>query len=393
MEHQVRVGDVVVRADEPARLEVVRRARAAAQEQPLRADERALPLLQRGLHRHGLRAQVLDVHLEVVLEVLADTGQIGDDRHAERLELARGADAGELEQLRRVDRAAAEDHLAGTDRLAADHDADGARPLEDDALDERVAAHLEVRPRHRRMEVRARRAQAAAAVDRPVELREALLPVAVHVVGERIARLLHRVEERVEERRRRRSALEHERPLAAAPLVGAGEAALHPLEVRQAVGVVPRGHARVGAPALVVERVAALEDHPVDRARAAEHLAARVVDPPPVHVRLGLRLVPPVVALVPDRERERGRHVDEDVPEAVVAPRLEDEHARRGVLGQPRRERRPGRAAADDHVVPAHPAITTVCSSLNASSGAVPPTRPIPLAVPERPPNGRCVSQ
>ena len=38
-----------------------------------------LPPLQRGLHRDRLRAGVLDVDLEVVLEVLADAGQVVDD--------------------------------------------------------------------------------------------------------------------------------------------------------------------------------------------------------------------------------------------------------------------------------------------------------------------------
>ena len=118
----------------------------------------------------------------MVLQVLADAGQVVHDVDAERRELRGVADAGELQQLRRVDRAAAEDHLARADRLAADLDADGARALEHDAVDERAAAHLEVRALHHRMQVRARRAQPAAAVDRAVELREALLPRAVDVV-------------------------------------------------------------------------------------------------------------------------------------------------------------------------------------------------------------------
>src|SRR5438105_2037533 len=42
----------------------------------LRAAERSIPLLKRGLHGHGLRARVLDVVLGVVLEVLADSRQV-----------------------------------------------------------------------------------------------------------------------------------------------------------------------------------------------------------------------------------------------------------------------------------------------------------------------------
>ena len=179
---------------------------------------------------------------------------------------------------------------------------------------------------HDRVQVRARCAEPPAVVDVAVEGGEALLLEAVDVVRERVSRLLHRLEERLEQRARGGAALEHERAVAAAELVGAGEAALHPLEVREAVRVVPAAHPRVGAPALVVERVAALEDHPVDARRAAEHLAAGVVDPPPVHERLRLRLVLPVVEPVADRRREPGRHVDEDVPLVVGPPRLEHEH-------------------------------------------------------------------
>ena len=89
---------------------------------------------------------------------------------------------------------------------------------------------------------------------------------------------------------------------------------------------------------------------------------------------------------------------------------FEDEHACGRVLGQTRRERAAGRAATHDDVVADSQASTTVCnsvkasigaepvityyeSSVKASIGAEPPTRPMPLALPDRPPNGRCVSQ
>ena len=142
-----------------------------------------------------------------------------------------------------------------------------------------------------RVQVGAGGGQPAAAVEVAVEAREPLLPVAVHVVGQRVAGLLDGLEEGPEQRVLGRASLQDERPVAAAPLVGARQAGLHPLEVGQAVQVVPRLHARLGGPALVVQRVAALEDHPVDAAGAAEHLAAGVVDAAAVHVRLGVGLV------------------------------------------------------------------------------------------------------
>ncbi len=200
--------------------------------------------------------------------------------------------------------------------------------------------------------------QAPTPVHVAVERREALLPVAVHVVGERVARLLHRLEEGAEQRARGRTALQHEGPGVPAELVGAvcGEAAFHALEVGKAVRVVPGLHAGVRRPPLVVERVPPLEDHAVDAARAAEHLAAGVVDASPVHLRLGLALVLPVVEAAADREGQGRRHVDEDVPDVVGAARLEHEHPVRGVRREPVAERAAGRPATDDHevVLPTH---------------------------------------
>jgi hypothetical protein len=62
---------------------------------------------------------VLDVDLEVVLQVLADARQVVDDVDADSAELVRVPDTRELEQLRRVDGAAAEDYLARPDEYRA----------------------------------------------------------------------------------------------------------------------------------------------------------------------------------------------------------------------------------------------------------------------------------
>ena len=60
---------------------------------------------------------VLDVDLEVVLEVLADARQVLGDEDAVIAKVAGRADARQHQQLGRVDRAAAEDHLVGEDVL------------------------------------------------------------------------------------------------------------------------------------------------------------------------------------------------------------------------------------------------------------------------------------
>ncbi len=358
VEHQVRVGDVVVAPDEATGLEMIRRSGPAPEEQPLEADPRLAPVGERRLHRDRQLAPVLDVDLEMVLEVLADARQVVDDRHAERLEQRSRADTAQLEDLRGVDRAAGEDNLAAErplHRPAAHGILDPDRPpaLEQDPGHERARRDGQVRSRHHGMEVGPRRAQAPTAPDVPVELGEALLSVAVDVVGRWIARLLRRLEERPEERARRRAALQPERAaMAAERIVRLGrEAVLHPPEVRQAVGVRPGLHARIGGPALVVERVAALEDHAVDAAAAAEDLAPGVVDPPAIHERLRLRLIFPVVVAAADGVGQGRGHLDEDV-ESVVGPAgLENEDARRRVGRQPVGERATGGPAADDDEV------------------------------------------
>ena len=75
---------------------MVRRTRSLAEQHPVEADPRPVPPFDGRRHRHGLFAGVLDIHFEVVLQVLANTGDVGDDVDAQGLELAGIADAREL---------------------------------------------------------------------------------------------------------------------------------------------------------------------------------------------------------------------------------------------------------------------------------------------------------
>ena len=74
----------------------------------------------------------------MILQVLADAGPVGDDVDPERAELRRRPHAGQLQQLRRIDRPAAKNDLAPRAGLelapvAPVMDADGAAPLEGDS--------------------------------------------------------------------------------------------------------------------------------------------------------------------------------------------------------------------------------------------------------------------
>src|SRR4051794_27603709 len=155
-------------------------------------------------------------------------------------------DPRQLEELRRIEGAAAEDHLAGTDRLgpaalALDLDAGRASTVHMDPGHERPRPELQVGPMPDRVEIRASRAHPTTLPDVPIERREALLPVAVHVRRQVISGLDCRVEPRAEQRARRRAALEAEWSAMAAPGVirGRGGAVLHPLEVGEAMRVRP----------------------------------------------------------------------------------------------------------------------------------------------------------
>src|SRR6185369_4741623 len=149
--------------------------------------------------------------------MLADPRQVRHDGDPERAQVGGVADPRQLEQLRRVERAAREDDLARPDRLRAtalplDLDADRAAALEVDPRHEGPGAHLQVRAAQDRVEVGARRADSAATPDVPIEWGEAFLPIPVAVLGQLVAGLLGRGEPGPEQRARRGTALQPERP-------------------------------------------------------------------------------------------------------------------------------------------------------------------------------------
>src|SRR5262245_64678591 len=109
-----------VRAREQAELRGRHGERPAAKERVVEAhacaaDERTIGLVE-GL---GARDLVDEPKLEVILQVVADASLVEHDRNAEALQLAGAADAGELENLDRADRAGREDHLAAGARRSS----------------------------------------------------------------------------------------------------------------------------------------------------------------------------------------------------------------------------------------------------------------------------------
>ena len=139
--------------------------------------------------------------------------------------------------------------------------------------------------------------------------------------------------------------------------VGSASADHAPLgapEVGQHVGIAPAAIAAL-RPAVEIQPLAAIVDMAVDRARAAQRLAARGGDPPAAGPFAGFGGVEPVHARIDQRVHEAGRNMDEGMP----VGRAGLEHADRGlfVFAEAIGEHAACRARAHDHVVEAfHPA-------------------------------------
>ena len=263
------------------------------------------------------------------------------------------ADAGQHQHLGRIDDAARQQHFAvGADRvrlaaLAILH-AGCAIVFQHDARNERVGLDGEVGPRHRRVEIGDGCAATPAVLDRVLVAADAFVVAAVEIAVPLQARGLARVGEGLRQRILEGRPAGAEWAVAAAVGVGAVLPGLLLFEIGQRVGVRPRRQA-VGRPAVVVAAVAPRIGHGVDRGRAADHLAARALDPPPGQVRLGLGEVHPVVHAVGEDLAPGQGNVNPRI--AVPAAGLEHQHIGVAVLGQPVRQHAAGRTRADDDVV------------------------------------------
>ena len=292
-------------------------------------------------------------HREMILQILSDR-QIDDRLDADRTQMIGRADAGEHQHLRRVERAAAQDHLARR-RCARStcppfsYSTPVARlPCMDDARNQRAHLDRQIFPLHRRMQIADRGRAALAVADRILAPSEAHARRAVVVVGHRQARHARGFDPGGEHRVLGLRPLHADVAVRAAEFALAVLPALDALEVRQHVGIGPAARALL-RPAVVVGGIAARERHHVDRGRAAEHLAAHLLDAAAVEVRVRLRLVAPVVHLVFVQLAEPDRNVDQRIE--VAAAGFEQQHAGVRVFRQPVGQHAAGGAAADDDVV------------------------------------------
>ena len=119
-------------------------------------------------------------------------------------------------------------------------------------------------------------------------------------------------------------------------------------EIGQHVGKAPAGIAEL-APMIEVRVLSADIKEPVDRARAAQHLAARLNDLAVVELGLRLRGIEPIERLAREQLAVAERNVNPDV--AVASAGFQEQHAVASRRGEAIGENAAGRARADDDVV------------------------------------------
>src|SRR5271165_1523387 len=227
-------------------------------------------------------------------------------------------------------------------------DPDRAPVLEQDAGGVCVGRDRQVVATARRAQIGSRRAPTPAMGGGCLVIADTLLPGAVEIGVVRDAGLDGGGDHGVAERRAHRVRYV-QRPARAVELIAAALLVLRLLEERQHRIPIPPFTAAL-APTVVIGRRAAHIDHAVDRAGAAQDLAARLVEGAVVELLLGLGLEHPVITRVGEGLGVAERYVD---PRVGVAPAgFEQQHAIATGFAEPSGDRAARRSGTgNDEVV------------------------------------------
>ena len=289
----------------------------------------------------------------MILQVLADALELVANLDARLLQHLALTDPGKFEDLRAADGAGRQQHLAArldetllaTDRVAH---ARGALVVERDGFDLGVRDDAQVGAPGSILEIGDRRRAAPAIADGGLVVARTLLRGAVEVVRRGDARLDTGRDERGAQRIVDVHVRDREGAAGAVQLAFAALLALCLLEVRQHVREGPADIAEL-APHVVVARLTAYVEQPVDRARAAEDASARPGDIAAAEMRLGAcRVLPGDVGIVHRAEIAAG-NVDPGVGVFAAGLQQRDRHAR--LLAQPVGEHAARRSGSHDDVV------------------------------------------
>src|ERR1700722_6422337 len=133
-------------------------AETAAAKKPLSPDERSADQARMCKKRDRLLRGDLKSEFEMVLQVLANARSIDDDIDTQRAQFRLRPHARQLQQLRRIDRAAAKNDLTARPRhllapITPIADADSTTVIKGNARRERMGDDLEVGSLHGRLEI------------------------------------------------------------------------------------------------------------------------------------------------------------------------------------------------------------------------------------------------
>jgi hypothetical protein len=301
----------------------------------------------------GAPRAIDDARVEVILQVLADPRQIVDHYDAVLLQQLPRPDPGKLQQLRRVDRAARQQHLAPRPGSAHDpvlriFEAYCALALEQHAVRQCADLDAQIGPPHCGAQISHGSAAAPHVADGDLQRSDTVLLGAVKVGVEFMARLLRPGNKGVMQFVAGPQIGDAQWTANAVMLVGAAFLVLGAAEIGQYVLIRPAGIAEL-APQIEILLLATDVDEPIDRARPAEHLAARPEHAAATQFAKRLGLEHPGDLRMEDVSVEPGGDVDPRV--AVLAARLKQKHARRAVGGQAAGQHASGRAGPDDDEV------------------------------------------
>ena len=264
------------------------------------------------------------------------------------------ADAGQHQDLRRLDRAGAHDDLApspqdfppavlpilGADGLVSlDQYPQHARP----ALDAEIGSFSEVR-----MDIGARGAATFAVLLRHLVEAEALLLGSVEILADREAGLACRLQEDPVKQVVGAQSGDVERAGPAVPFAAEILVAFGLLEIGKNVGERP-AFVPERRPMVIVRTVPTGVDHGVDRRRSAERSAARLVSAPPVEAALRHGLERPIVDARRNHEDAGERRVDDPAVARAACFQQADRDAR--ILAQPAGDRAAGGTGAQHQIV------------------------------------------
>ncbi len=244
----------------------------------------AQPAVRNFVQGVGVAHPIDDAGVDVVLQILADPRQIVDDRDTVRAQQFARPDPGELQQLRRVDRAAGQHDLAAGEDAAhysvlRKFETDRATALEQYPLRQRTDHDPQIGPLLRRTQIGDRCAAAAHVAHGYLQRSDPVLLGAVEIGVALVACLLGRGDEGVVQFVPRAQIGDVERAAGAVMRVGAALLVFGAAEIGQHVVIRPAGIAEL-APQIEILLLPADVDQPVDRAGAAQHLAARPDDAP-----------------------------------------------------------------------------------------------------------------